>query len=162
MNFLVVCKRWAAIGQCCQDLFRGHLVISGHDEIVQFIDLYKSHMIPSSIRNLTVNLTPTYAGDGTGLVPAIEQVQEDLDPVFSMIRNDWVVSEGKIPRSYWKDLNINRFSLYADLSAVSAHKAFFKGWIRYWVLRMDQEWRRIGWNGEERSSDSGVYADWSQ
>lgn len=161
MNFLVVCKRWAAIGQRCQHLFRGHLVVSGHDEMVQFIDLYRSHMIPSSITSLTVNLTPTYAGDGTGLVPAMVQVQEDLGKVCSMIR-DASVFQGKKDGSSWKTLRINKFSLCADLSAVSAQKALFKGWTRHWVLSMGQEWRQIGWKGEEKSSDSGVYSDWTE
>lgn len=162
MKFLVVCKRWAAIGQSCRRLFRGHLVISGHDEIVQLMKLYERHMIPSSITNLIVNLTPTYAGDGIGLVSAMAQVQQDLDAVCSMIHNERAVSGGKRNRSHWKTLNIKQFSLYVDLSAVSARKALFKGWTRHWVLRMGQEWRRIQWKGEEGSSDSGVYSDWSR
>ena len=162
MNFLVVCKRWAAIGQDCQHLFRGHLVVSGHDEMVQFIDLYRSHMIPSRITSLTVNLTPTYAGDGTGLVPAMVQVQEDLDKVCSIIRGPSVFKAKKDGSSYWKTLCFNKFSLYADLSAVSAQKALFRGWTRHWVLNMGQEWRRIGWKGEEEFSDSGVYSDWTE
>ena len=166
MNFLVVCKLWAAVGQSCQHSFRFHLVISGHDELVQLFDLYQRRMIPSGIKSLTVNLAPTYAGDGlrgsVGLVPAMVQIQKDLDEMRWMFIQDWVVPQDVHVCSYWKTLNLDHFSLYVDLSAVSAQKPLLRGWIRHWVYRVDQNWREMGWKGGDRFSGSGLYSYWNR
>lgn len=173
MRFLLVCKWWAAIGQGWQYLFsRGISAFSGHDEIVQLINLFRSRQIPAGITNLTINLTPRYAGEGTGPMPAMVQVQQDLDAVRTLISKCWLMpregktsrlipGEGKTHRWYWTTLNIKHFSLHVDLSAVSAQEAMFKGWTQHWVQRMGQEWREMEWKGEEGSSDSGVYSKWS-
>ena len=165
MNFLVTCPLWTDIGQSRQNLFKpDHLVVSGHDELQQLLALYNSGMIPCQITSLTVSLAPTYphpsfpASDGPKAV--MVQTQQDLNALRDMIFRDWFPKEPS--RRDLTTLQLDRFSLYVDLSAVSAKRPLIQGWIRHWVYRVSEQWRVMGWKGSQGFYGRGFYSYWDR
>ena len=166
MNFLLTCQSWRVIGARCRPLFvHTHLVVNGHDEMGQFFTLYERKLIHPSITNLTVNLAVECKEeplDGTsGHVPAMVQIQQDLDRLRSMILHDWVVADPRLP-DHWKSLNLEKFSLVVNLSAVSARKEMLRAWTWAWVKRLSQQWRGMGWRGDEGIRDRFIFSYWDR
>ena len=171
MNFLLVCPSWRVIGESCQHLFTTsrHLVVNGHDEVEQLLTLYERNLICPSITSLTVNLAPKYKEeplDGiSGHVPAMKQVQQDLDRLRVVFFIDWKLPDEEDLPPYWKSLNLEHFSLVVDLSAGSARTArimLLKAWTRAWVSRLSQQCRGMGWTGSEGIYGGGYYSYWDR
>ena len=167
MNFLVTCPVWTNIGQSCQGLFiPDHLVVSGHDELQQLLALYKGGMIPHHITSLTVSLAPTYPhptfSGSDGPTALMVQTERDLTALRDMIFTDWAVTSRNAPDRDWKTLSLDRFSLYVDLSAVSAKKPLIQGWTRHWVYKVSEQWRGMGWTGSKGFYDGGFYSYWDR
>ena len=167
MNFLLVCRLWRAIGESCPNLLTPHLVISGRDEMEQFVTLCKRKLIHPSITNLTVNLAVEYTEEpldgAVGYVPTIAQLQGDLDRLRLMVFRDWNVPTNRAEGPpHWRSLNLEHFSLVVDLSAVSARKMMLKAWTRAWVSRLGRQWRRMGWTGSEGNYGEGCYSYWDR
>ena len=165
MNFLHVCPLWRAIGEGCQNLYTPHLVVSGHDEMEQFVTLCERKLIHPSITNLTVNLAVEYTEeplDGAfGHVPTMAQLQEDLNRLRVVFFRDWMDNRNNDgPR--WESLNLEHFSLVVDLSAVSARKTMLNAWTRAWVSRLGRQWRSMGWTGSEGNYGGGCYSYWDR
>ena len=168
MNFLLVCPSWRAIGESCQHLFTTsqHLAVSGHDEVEQLLTLHKQNLIRPSITSLTVKIAPKCTEeplDGIlGPVPAMKQVQEDLDRLRIMFLGDWKLPDREGVSPYWHSLNLEYFSLVVDLSAVSTQKMLLKAWTRAWVRRLNRQWRGMGWTGSEGIYREGYYSSWDR
>ena len=166
MNFLMVCPLWRAVGQSRQHLFAPHLIVYGHDELEQLFDLYERHMIPRSIKRLTINLAATSTGqllDGSnGLKGAMAHIQQDVDGIRLMFLKNWVNSPNNIVPNRWEALNIEQFSLAVKLSAVSAREKLLKAWIGHWISRISREFREREWNGSEGYNGWGCYSYWDQ
>ena len=168
MNLLLVCPLWTAIGESRHDLFMHRLIISGHEELQQLLALYRSHMIPSTITSLTINLAPTYqaaeacGGGQVGHVAAMVKIQRDLDELRTMFITDWHVSKRPDVSSDWKTLNLDHFSMHVSLSAVSAQKALFKGWTWHWVSRIGKLWRGVEWKGRDGFCGGEFYSHWDR
>ena len=187
MNFLLVCPLWRVVGQSCQHLFTPHLVVNGHDEVEQLLTLHKCRMIHPSIKSLTVNFSPTYAGEPLDecikLVAAMGQIQQDLERLRLIFLGDWVVpsdktdftylwhpsersgarlavSRDKKDRPHWHSLNLEHFSLAVDLSAISAQRLLLKGWTRHWGSKLGKQWRSMGWKGSEGFHGDCFYSYW--
>ena len=165
MNFLAVCQLWRVIGESLRSLFAPHLVVRGHDEIEQLFSLYERKMIPPSFTNLTVNLVLKYAEEplhgGFRPVPAMAQIQKDIDLLRGMVAIDWVPKKDNVP-SHWGSLNLKKFSLVVDVSAVSARRTLLKAWTRAWVSRLSRQWRGMGWKGSEGIYDGNYYSYWDR
>ena len=165
MNFLLTCRSWRVIGESCRRFFVPHLFVNGHDEVGQLLTLYQRNLIHPSITNLTVNLALEYKEeplDGTsGHIPAMVQIQQDVDRLRDMVVRDWVVTNTGQP-NYWRSLNLKRFSLVVNLSTDSAHKPLLEAWTRAWVARLSRQWRGMGWRGDHGIYDRFRYSYWDQ
>ena len=166
MNFLFICRSWRTIGESSQQLFTPHLVVYGHDEMEQLLTLYEGNLIHPKITSLTVNLALEYAEEPLdGIlrpVPAMVQIQQDLDRLRRMFFMDWKVPTEEGVPSHWRSLNLEHFSLVVDLSAVSARKTLLKAWTRHWVSRLSQQWRGMGWTGSEGIYHGDSYSYWDR
>ena len=169
MNLLLVCPLWTAIGESRHDLVMHRLIISSHEELQQLLTLYHSHMIPSTITSLTIDLTPTYqvkeacgSIGQVGHVAAMVKIQRDLDELRAMFISDWHVSKWPDVSSDWKTLNLNHFSMHVSLSAIFGQKALFKGWTWHWVSRIGKSWREREWKGSDGFRGGEFYSHWDR
>ena len=167
LNLLHVCPLWRAIIENCQHLYTPHMVLSGHDDVELLLELRKRKLIHTSIISLTINLALKYAeeplGGASGHVPAMAQLQQDLDRLRSMFCDDWKPQyRMNDPPPHWESLNLEHFSLVVDLSAVSARKVLLKAWTRAWVSRLSRQWRGMGWTGSEGEHGAGYYSYWDR
>ena len=166
MNFLVVCPSWRTIGESRQGLFTPRLVVNGSDELEQLLTLYERKLIHPSITSLTVNLALEYTEEPLGElskpVPAMVQIEHDLERLRGIFFTDWILPREKTNPSYWHSLNLDQFSLVVDLSAVSSRRTLLRAWTRHWVSRMSRQWLGMGWKGSEGTYGEGFYSYWDR
>lgn len=169
MNFLLVCRKWNVIAQSCRHLFTpGHLVVNGHDEVTKLALVSKTesvHAIHPSIRILTVNFSPKYTEEPLGgimaSVPTMVQIQQTLDHLRGLFVGDWIPKNDGVP-AHWETLNLERFTLVVDLSAISAREGLFRGLTRNRFSRLSYQLRKMGWKGSEGIHHRRHYTYWDR